>query len=84
MSIKLGKYYICDRCGNTSFAEKIGEGDLDGGFTRYDKFEDRDEWHYIYPDSNSRDSKLLCPGCSMKYDKLLQEFFGDPNLLNKP
>ena len=25
MSTKLGKYYICDRCGTTSFFEKIGE-----------------------------------------------------------
>ena len=27
MATKLGKYYICDRCGTTSFFEKIGEGE---------------------------------------------------------
>ena len=45
MATKLGKYYICDRCGTTSFFEKIGEGETDGS-EKYDKLmqEFFDDW----------------------------------------
>lgn len=77
MSTKLGKYYICDRCGTTSFFEKIGEGETDGGFTRFDKFEEATDWNTVYPEASHGmgSSKLLCPTCSEKYNKLMQEFF---------
>ena len=79
MSTKLGKYYICDRCGTTSFFEKIGEGETDGGFTKFDKFEEADGWNTVYPEAahSMGNSKLLCPTCSEKYNKLMQEFFDD-------
>ena len=79
MSTKLGKYYICDRCGTTSFFEKIGEGETDGGFTRFDKFEEATDWNTVYPEASHGmgSSKLLCPTCSKKYDILMQEFFDD-------
>ena len=79
MSTKLGKYYICDRCGTTSFFEKIGEGETDGGFTRFDKFEEAEGWNTVYPEASHDigSSKLLCPECSKKYNKLMSEFFDD-------
>ena len=91
MSIKFGKYYICDRCGTTSFCEKIGEEETDGGFTRFNKFEEAEGWTTVYPEASHGaegwitvypevshgmgSSKLLCPACSEKYDKLMCEFF---------
>lgn len=77
MSTKLGKYYICDRCGTTSFCEKIGEGEADGGFTKFDKFKEAEGWITVYPEVSHgmRSSKLLCPACGEKYDKLMREFF---------
>lgn len=78
MSIKLGKYYICDRCGTTSFFKKIGEGETDGDFTRFDKFEEVEGWNTVYPGAHiMRNFKLLCPACSEKYNKLMKEFFDD-------
>ena len=80
MSIKAGKYYICDRCGTTSFFEKIGEEELDGGFTKFDKFEEAGGWNTVYPEASHAmgSSKLLCPACSKKYNSLMREFFEDP------
>jgi len=64
MSTKLGKYYICDRCGTTSFFEKIGEAE---------------GWNIVYSEAsrNMESSRLLCPTCSEKYNKLMKEFFDD-------
>ncbi len=80
MSIKAGKYYICDRCGTTSFFEKIGEEELDGGFTKFDKFKEATDWNTIYPKAthDTGSSKLLCPSCCKKYNSLMREFFDDP------
>lgn len=80
MSTKLGKYYICDRCGFTSFFEKVGEEETDGGFTRFDKFEEAEGWNTVYPEAthNIGNSKLLCPACCKKYNSLMREFFDDP------
>lgn len=77
MATKLGKYYICDRCGTTSFCEKIGEGETDGGFTRFGKFEEAKGWTTVYQEVSHgmRSSKLLCPVCSEKYDELMRGFF---------
>ena len=75
MAIKVGQYYVCDRCGATTFAEKIESKELDGGYTQYDKFEEKKDWHYIYPDlDKSMVSKLLCPECSARYKKIIEDF----------
>ena len=36
-------------------------------------------WNTVYPESAHviGSSKLLCPACSEKYDKLMQKFFDD-------
>ena len=34
-----GQRVTCDRCGETCFVKTTGDGELDGGFTRWNKFE---------------------------------------------
>ena len=47
MSEQRGKLVECDRCGCTVFLKYLGQGELDGGYTRWDKFEKLPEtWMY--------------------------------------
>jgi hypothetical protein len=64
-----GKLIICDRCGETAFLKCVGEGEMDGGFTRWNKFEPTpDGW------GNHRETGLLCPCCDLEYTKLVEMF----------
>lgn len=70
MSEAKGKLVTCDRCGATVFLAKIGAVDRDGGFTRYDTFEDEPEgWQYA-----SDISCKLCPECNKEYRELIRKF----------
>ena len=66
-----GRLMTCDRCGKTCFRKCVGEGERDGGFTRWDKFEP-------YPDGwdHHNGIGLLCPECNAEYIKFLNEFLG--------
>lgn len=69
MSEVNGKLQSCDRCGETVFLKVIGEGEADGGFTRWNKFEEAPEgWERRF------EVGLLCPKCSEEYKKLLERF----------
>lgn len=70
MSEMNGKLVICDRCGATTFRRANGEGELDGGFTRWNKFEPIEEgWKY------ARElEKTLCPKCYAEYEALFVGF----------
>lgn len=69
MSKVNGQLVTCDRCGKTIFRECIGEGETDGGFTRWNKFTDLPkDWTKPY---NIGD---LCPDCSLEWELLEQEF----------
>ena len=68
---KLGKLIACDRCGAEAFLERTGEVEQDGGFTRYDTFEDAKGWRVVSDVKHAR----LCPACSMQYVDLIQDFF---------
>ena len=63
MSEKNGKLTTCDICGATVFSRSIGEGETDGGFTRWNKFEPK-------PEGWSWESELgdLCPKCSDRFN----------------
>lgn len=64
-----GKLCSCDRCEKTIFLRCTGEGERDGGFTRWNKFEpypDGWEWH--------SDTGQLCPECNAIYKKLVEDF----------
>lgn len=72
MAEKKGLLIICDRCGNTGFCECNGEGEADGGYTRWNKFEPPPEGWGI-----SRDCEKyhrLCHHCYAEYQRILQEF----------
>jgi len=53
-----GKLLCCDVCGKTVFLKYVGDGEGDGGFTRWRKYEDRPEgWGRFATFS------MLCPSC---------------------
>ena len=66
-----GRLTTCDRCGATCFRKCVGEGETDGGFTRWNKFE-------LYPGGWDYHSETgqLCPECNAAYIKFLNEFLG--------
>lgn len=65
-----GKMIICDHCGEKVFLKTIGDGETDGGFTRWNKFEPKpDGW-----ERPSFDIGLLCPKCSAEYHEILRNF----------
>ena len=41
---KIGKLYICDRCGNTGFAGYVGGIDRSGWIDPFGKFEKLEGW----------------------------------------
>lgn len=64
-----GKLVSCDRCGDTVFLKCIGEGETDGGFTRWNKFEPlHDGWTYC------NGVGRLCPKCTEQFNKMLKNF----------
>lgn len=64
-----GKMIICDRCGATAFLKCVGEGERDGGYTRWNKFEPAPEgW------GNHYDVGRLCPACNEEYINLIDTF----------
>lgn len=63
-----GKMITCDRCGQTVFCKTTGEGERDGGYTRWNTFEEAEGWTYEYKIGD------LCPQCTEEYKKLIEEF----------
>ena len=64
-----GRKIICDRCGAEIFCAKIGEGETDGGWTKWDKFEPTpDGWGY------HSGIGQLCPACNYEYEAILDNF----------
>ena len=72
MAEATGLLKICDRCGETVFLKTIGDGEADGGYTRWNKFEAPPEgWDY------SLKVGTLCPKCNATYNKLLERFMNN-------
>ena len=64
-----GKLTICDRCGEQVFSKCNGEGEMDGGFTRWNKFEKLpDGWESHY------ETGMLCPKCNEEYKVIIEKF----------
>lgn len=67
--IKVGKLFVCDRCGNTGFTEYNGPanrcGEIDIYNNRYEKLEGWEIW----------DGKNLCPDCAKEYHMRLKGFW---------
>lgn len=55
MARQNGQLRTCDRCGKTIFLKTTGEGELDVGYTRWNKFEDAKGW------TTEKDIGDLCP-----------------------
>lgn len=74
-----GKLITCDRCGTTIFLKCIGEGERDGGYTRWNKFEPiPDGWDKLEVPStnNSHPTYMqLCPSCSDLWREVLRTQF---------
>lgn len=68
MARQNGQLRTCDRCGKTIFLKTTGEGELDGGYTRLNKFEDAKGW------TTERDIGDLCPECSEVLENIKKKF----------
>lgn len=62
-----GQLYKCDRCGMTHFVKLLKTGDMDGGFSHWEKFEEAVGW-------GSVDGMLVCPYCYNQYKNLLRQY----------
>lgn len=63
-----GRRYTCDRCGAECFCECTGEGERDGGWSRWNTFESLPSgWktHAI---------GLFCPVCNRQYSDWVEKF----------
>lgn len=68
MSSVNGRLVTCDRCGVTCFCKTTGEGETDGGYTRWNNFEPKPSgW-------GSHKNKDLCPDCFREWNKIETEF----------
>jgi phage FluMu protein Com len=68
-----GKLMKCDRCGKLLFLQENGEGDLDGGYTRWNKFVNSPKGWESYEFFNDKKYKLLCPKCNELYKEKMSE-----------
>lgn len=64
---KIGKLYICDRCGNTGFAGYVGGSDRSGWIDPFGIFEKLEGWEIW-------EGKNLCPDCTKEYNQRLEGF----------
>ena len=73
MSEIKGLLVVCDRCGAQTFRKCTGEGEADGGYTRWNKFEPIAEgWEFlqVWKNKNHR----LCPSCAKEWFKAMEAF----------
>ena len=68
MSRQKGELRTCDRCGKQIFCKSIGDGEMDGGYTRWNKFEQAEGWSV----NNDGD---LCSECTAEFEKLKADFW---------
>ena len=74
MSREKGEIRTCDRCKATVFLRCTGEGERDGGYTRWNEFEPAEGWGHEYGMGD------LCPTCMEKLVRLREDFM---TLVNK-
>lgn len=69
MSRRVGMLLGCDRCGKEVFLECTGEGERDGGFARWNLFEDTPAgWQSKTP------AGTLCPECNRLWESTFDNF----------
>ena len=79
MSQVNGQLTTCERCGAQIFRKCIGEGEADGGYTRWNKFEPYPEgWELVsIPKSDTAryGNIRVCPDCSALWNRVVNEGF---------
>ena len=55
------------KCGMTHFVKLLKTGDMDGGFSHWEKFEEAAGWGNV-------DGMLVCPYCYNQYKYLLRQY----------
>lgn len=67
-----GLLITCAKCNTELFLKLIGTNEADGGYTKWDKFEEvPEEWLH------ETAFGYLCPKCSNEFKRLMTEFLGD-------
>lgn len=69
MSIRNGRLVTCDRCGHKVFLSCTGEGETDGGYTRWNTFEPIPDGWACHTETGN-----LCPKCDETFSDLVKEF----------
>ena len=59
----------CDMCGATVFLKYLGDGETDGGFTKWRKYEDAEGWRSFHFGKVSLAN--VCPKCSERINEEL-------------
>lgn len=62
-----GLQITCDRCGKIGFFKVTGEGEADGGYTRWNYFEPQEGWE-------RRGGYDLCPECLKGYEAITADY----------
>lgn len=70
----IGKLISCSRCGTAAFLAYEGTEALDGGYTKYDKFEPVPK-NWI----STSQFGYLCPSCAKLFQDKLTTFLGHTN-----
>lgn len=69
MSEAKGMLKTCDRCGETVFLKAISDGVTDGGYTRWNRFEEAPEgWEW------RKETGTLCPKCNKSFKSIMKDF----------
>ena len=72
MSRENGQLRTCDRCGTQMFFRCTGEGEADGGYTRWNEFEYPTGWGVLGEIGD------VCPTCMREYVEILERFKKKP------
>ena len=68
MAKQNGQLRTCDRCKKEQFFKTTGDGETDGGYTRWNKFEDAIGW------TVETEIGDMCPKCSKEFKELKSKF----------
>lgn len=68
MAWENGRLYTCDRCGAQAFTRTTGDGEADGGWTRWNNFESLPGW------SCEANVGNMCPKCTEQWKSTVEKF----------
>ena len=84
MAQQKGMLQTCDRCTEWVFLKTTGDGDADGGYTRWNKFEPApDGWKHVQvgiKDPGSSVYATLCPACSAEWRRINEKFMQEVDI----